>query len=54
MYHYKNTQLKGLPEVKSIPRTFIIDKQGNIRVDESGSADWNSKAFREQMDALIQ
>ena len=54
VYHYKNTSLKGLPEVNSIPRTFIIDKEGNIRVDESGSADWNSEAFRKQIDTLLE
>lgn len=53
IYQYKKAPLKDLPTVNSIPRTFIIDKQGNIRVDKSGSADWNSTAFRAQMDTLL-
>ncbi|WP_442265716.1 TlpA family protein disulfide reductase [Tenacibaculum sp. ZS6-P6] len=45
---------KELPPVTSIPRTFVIDTQGNIRVDKSGSANWNSKGFRESIDKLIE
>ncbi|SNR16771.1 TlpA family protein disulfide reductase [Tenacibaculum jejuense] len=44
---------KELPPVTSIPRTFVIDTQGNIRVDKSGSANWNSKSFRKKIDELI-
>lgn len=54
VYQYKGESLKGLPHVNSIPRTFVIDKQGNIRVDESGSADWNSASFRKQIDDLLE
>lgn len=53
VFQERNSRLKELPEVKSIPRTFIIDKKGNIRVDESGAADWNSTSFREQVDQLL-
>lgn len=42
-----------LPPVTSIPRTFIIDKRGNIRADKSGSANWNSESFRQKIDELI-
>ncbi|WP_143569869.1 TlpA family protein disulfide reductase [Tenacibaculum agarivorans] len=42
-----------LPPVNSIPRTFIIDSQGNIRADKSGSADWNSTSFRNSIDKLL-
>ncbi|WP_296313296.1 TlpA family protein disulfide reductase [Winogradskyella sp. UBA3174] len=38
---------------KSIPRTFIINKKGEIVVDESGALDWNSKTVRQQLDQLI-
>ena len=53
VYQYKSTTIKDLPEISSIPRTFIIDKNGNIRVDKSGAADWNSKSFRKQIDDLL-
>jgi len=52
-YHAIKGSLKDLPNISSIPRTFIIDKQGNIRVDKSGAANWNSTGFRAQMDSLL-
>lgn len=53
VYQNKNTTLKDLPNVSSIPRTFIIDKKGNIRIDKTGAADWNSSSFRNQIDELL-
>ncbi|MDY0780165.1 TlpA disulfide reductase family protein [Tenacibaculum sp. IB213877] len=44
---------KGLPSVSSIPTTFIIDKKGNIRVQKTGSADWNSESFRKSIDGML-
>lgn len=40
-------------ETSSIPRTFIINKKGEIVVDESGAVDWNSKRVRTQLDQLL-
>ncbi|MDO1500181.1 TlpA disulfide reductase family protein [Winogradskyella maritima] len=40
-------------EVPSIPRTFVIDKKGNIVIDESGAIDWFSEDVTNQLDALI-
>ncbi|WP_111683702.1 TlpA family protein disulfide reductase [Winogradskyella tangerina] len=37
----------------SIPRTFIINKKGEIVVDESGAVDWNSAKVRGQLDQLL-
>ena len=37
----------------SIPKTFIINKYGDIVIDESGAIDWNSKTVRRQLDLLI-
>ena len=37
----------------SIPRTFVINKQGEIVVDESGAIDWNSETVRNQLDNLL-
>lgn len=53
VYHSVSKYLKDLPEVSSIPRTFVIDKNGYIRVDKSGAADWNSKSFRTKIDELL-
>jgi len=40
-------------EARSIPRTFIIDKKGNIVIDKTGAANWNSESVRETLDNLI-
>ena len=39
--------------VSAIPRTFLIDKSGNIVVDKTGAANWNSKQIREQINLLL-
>ena len=39
--------------VKSIPRTFIIDKKGNIVIDKSGAVNWNSDSVRNMVDELL-
>ena len=38
--------------VTSIPRTFLIDKSGNIVIDKNGAANWNSESVRNTIDNL--
>lgn len=48
--------LNEIPEAlttRSIPRTFIINRKGEIVVDESGAVDWNSETVRSQLDTLL-
>ena len=40
-------------DVSSIPRTFLIDKQGNIVIDKTGAANWNSNKVRATIDVLL-
>ena len=40
-------------DVKSIPRTFLIAKNGRIVIDKTGAANWNSKAVRNAIEKLI-
>lgn len=40
-------------KTSSIPRTFIINKKGEIVVDESGAVNWNSETVRKQLDQLL-
>lgn len=40
-------------KTSSIPRTFVVDKQGHIAIDKSGAADWNSKKVRNVLDELL-
>ncbi len=36
-----------------IPATYIIDKKGNIVIDKTGAANWNSETVRETLDRLV-
>ena len=38
--------------VSSIPRTFILDKEGNIVVDKTGASNWNSKSIQSLINSL--
>jgi len=38
----------------SLPTTYILDKDGNIIVNQRGAVDWNSSRVRELLDSLIQ
>ena len=40
-------------ESNSIPVTYILDKEGNIVVDKTGAANWNSDKIRSLLDVLI-
>lgn len=40
-------------DVPTIPRTFLIDKEGNIIIDESGAANWNSDKVRTTIDGQL-
>ena len=40
-------------EARSIPRTYIIDKEGRIVVDKKGAANWNSDKVRDQLNELL-
>jgi len=48
-------QVSNAPEeffTKTIPKTFLIDKDGQI-VIEAGRADWNTKKIRKLLDQLL-
>lgn len=50
------TPLNDVPKeltTRSIPRTFIINRLGEIVVDESRAVDWNSIKIRNQLDQLL-
>ncbi len=38
---------------KTIPATYLLDKKGNIIVDKTGAANWNSDKIRETINALL-
>jgi thiol-disulfide isomerase/thioredoxin len=51
-YTPKSTNPK-LFDVSAIPKTYIIDKKGEIVIDKTGAANWNSEGVRNQLDALL-
>ncbi|MCH2032436.1 MAG: TlpA family protein disulfide reductase [Tenacibaculum sp.] len=51
--YQSNFILNELPPVNSIPRTFVLDKEGNIRIDKSGAANWNSQSFLSFIDEVL-
>ncbi|HLT33513.1 MAG TPA: TlpA disulfide reductase family protein [Aquaticitalea sp.] len=40
-------------DMSSIPRTYVIDRFGNIVIDKSGAADWNSRKVRDLLTSLL-
>lgn len=46
------SQIPEKLQTKYIPKTFLIDKKGNI-VIEAGRADWNTKKTRQLLDELL-
>ncbi len=47
------TTYPGQFDVKSIPRTFLIDKKGKIIIDKLGAAHWNSEKVRLTIQDLL-
>jgi len=47
------TQYPEVFNVSSIPRTFLIDKNGNIVIDKTGASNWNSEKVRTTIDKLL-
>jgi len=40
-------------DVSCIPRTFLIDKQGNIVIDKTGAANWNCNKVQATIAELL-
>lgn len=47
------TQYPEIFDISGIPRTFLIDAKGNVVIDKTGAANWNSDAVRETIDKLL-
>ncbi|SHJ00484.1 TlpA family protein disulfide reductase [Algibacter luteus] len=47
------TQYPSNFDVTSIPRTFLLDKEGHIVIDKTGAANWNSDKVRTSIDDLL-
>ena len=51
--HQPLTKYPNAFDVSSIPRTFLIDKRGEIVIDKTGAANWNSSKVRATLDELL-
>jgi len=51
--YFQRSTLPPSFQVRSIPTTFLIDKNGNIITEKKGAANWNSGSFKSQLDQLI-
>ncbi|WP_372753304.1 TlpA family protein disulfide reductase [Mariniflexile sp.] len=40
-------------DIQTIPRTFLIDKNGNIVIDEDNAVNWNSDKIRNTINTLL-
>ncbi|MFD1163175.1 TlpA family protein disulfide reductase [Hwangdonia seohaensis] len=50
---YNEASRSDFFDVRGIPRTFLIDKQGKVVIDKTGAANWNSDSVRNTIDALL-
>jgi hypothetical protein len=39
---------------RTLPTTYLIDKEGNIVISKVGAADWNGEKVRSTIDGLLQ
>ncbi|MDV7187562.1 TlpA disulfide reductase family protein [Lutibacter sp. TH_r2] len=53
-YNSKSMPPKLFLETNSIPASYLIDSEGNVRIKKVGAADWNSTKIRKFIDELIQ
>lgn len=53
VYNIKTKIPNALAKTNSIPATYIVDKAGQIRVEEVGAVDWNSAKTRALIDKLL-
>ncbi len=52
-YYFELSTTPPALRSSSIPATYILDRQGKIRVFKTGATNWNSKKIREILDKLI-
>jgi len=47
------TYVPNVFETTSIPRTYIINSNGEVVIDKNGAANWNSSTVRQLLDQMI-
>jgi thiol-disulfide isomerase/thioredoxin len=51
--HIAQSKYPEVFDVSSIPRTYLIDKNGYMIFDKKGAANWNSETVRNTIDKLL-
>ena len=51
--YYERTKAPSLLASKVLPTTYILDKEGKIRVAETNAADWNTDKIKSLLDSLL-
>ena len=51
--YFRESSVTQTFNIRSIPTTLLIDKEGKILVNKKGAANWNSQNFRDKLDILI-
>ena len=51
--YYSKTEAPSVLTSKTIPTTYVINKEGKIIIAETGVADWNSDKTRKMLDVLL-
>ena len=54
IYNSKTIPPKLFLETNSIPASYLIDKEGNVRIKKVGAANWSSTKVRSFIDELLQ
>ncbi len=52
--YYQVSKIPKELDFNKIPTSFILDKEGNIVVEKTGAADWNSNKTKEILNKLVQ
>ncbi len=51
--YYSKTEAPSVLSSKTIPTTYVINKEGKIIIAKTGVADWNSDKTRKMLDQLL-
>ena len=51
--YYSKTEAPSILTSKTIPTTYVINKEGKIIIAKTGVADWNSDKTRKMLDQLL-
>ncbi|WP_224483677.1 TlpA family protein disulfide reductase [Robertkochia aurantiaca] len=51
--YFSRTEIPGQLYSRSIPATYLVDRKGNIVIEKTGSAKWDSESVKHLLDSLV-